>query len=431
MDISTFLSPKEAKLLKSLGLDMSLKTPNQDKGDNEQITFADFCELAGYPRPFDKQLEMIEHCYQDGINLLLASRGYGKTDYIVIMRTCYELYNNPLKTFLIITKEQERGKAFIRSMKHIFNTLMVSFNGDTTSINLTGNTNKDESVKALSVNSAGLRGRHPYKIILDDVITPASQSPADRKQVEILYSELPKLSPNITLIGQPVHKLDIYSILRISPEVQVMEVWYGQIPELDVMHDLDKQRQQGVSETSIQANYFGILTGEDFMPFKDMEVIPYNVEVLEEVTRYSYLDPSYGHDYTALCMGGIHHRFGKIYVYGRAWKKPYHKLLDDIAIIANISKDFVYESNGVGSVLRDMLRNHQTPANAQMLNNTKNKHLRIMKYEALVDDIILLDDGSDECSAFISQVLNYELKVEHDDAPDALAGLLGQVVPRR
>ena len=55
-------------------------------------TFEQFCIDSGYPAPFEKQNEMREFviCIDDP-RLLLGSRGYGKTDYAVVMGLAYQI----------------------------------------------------------------------------------------------------------------------------------------------------------------------------------------------------------------------------------------------------------------------------------------------------------------------------------------------------
>ena len=81
--------------------------------------FADFCEAAGYPRPFPKQIEMAELVRGDGPRLLLGSRGYGKTDYGVTCNIPYCLLDDPSDTWLILTKEKDRGQEVLSEISRI------------------------------------------------------------------------------------------------------------------------------------------------------------------------------------------------------------------------------------------------------------------------------------------------------------------------
>src|SRR5690606_37878310 len=115
-------------------------------------------------------------------------------------------------------------------------------------IRVLGLIGKDHSVSSITVGTSSIRGRHPKRIIMDDPVTEEDVSEATRKRVQRVYNELNKLRSNILVVGQPVHKLDLYGTLR--PLLKKMEVPHGAIPELD--HDLDAQRLAGVSEESIQ-----------------------------------------------------------------------------------------------------------------------------------------------------------------------------------
>ena len=57
-----------------------------DEKSQKVLNFYDLCNLAGYPRPYPAQVEMKDYLIKTpGVHLLLGSRGYGKTDYAVIM----------------------------------------------------------------------------------------------------------------------------------------------------------------------------------------------------------------------------------------------------------------------------------------------------------------------------------------------------------
>src|SRR5690606_23939256 len=122
-------------------------------------------------------------------------------------------------------------------------------------------------------------------------VTPDDESEATRRKAERLYDELLKLCDDIAVIGQPVHKYDLFEKLR--PLIKKLEVPYGSIPELDV--DLEAQRLAGVTEESIQASYFLKAPSEGATPFDGVQYI----DDFPPGESVAFIDPSFkGKDYT-------------------------------------------------------------------------------------------------------------------------------------
>jgi hypothetical protein len=144
--------------------------------------------------------------------LILGSRGYGKTDYVVILGIAYTLYLNPERTFLIMTKSKERNSSILNEIYTACIKNGMTFEKvNSNYIRVTGHQGKDQSVSAVTVKTVSLRGRHPDMIVMDDPVTEDDTSEATRALIEKKYNELFKLSPNILIIGQPAHKFDLYA----------------------------------------------------------------------------------------------------------------------------------------------------------------------------------------------------------------------------
>jgi hypothetical protein len=78
---------------------------NINETAERKVGFLEFCKRAGYPEPFPKQLEMRDFIIRNqGVKMLMGARGYGKTEYITTLGVAYEIYLDPLKSFLIMTK---------------------------------------------------------------------------------------------------------------------------------------------------------------------------------------------------------------------------------------------------------------------------------------------------------------------------------------
>jgi hypothetical protein len=306
-------------------LDILRGAAERQLAKDKKKTFSEFCEKAGYPLPFDKQVEMVQFGMGESVpRLLLGARGYGKTDYVVILGIAYDIYLDPINsTNLIMSKSKERNAAMLAEIAQALKLNgMVLDKENSTSIRVAGLAGKDHSVSAVTIRTVSLRGRHPKRIIMDDPVTEDDTSPATRAVVEKKYNELLKLSDNVLIIGQPAHKYDLYAKLRKL--LRKMEVAHGSIPELD--HDLEAQRLAGVDEKSIQASYFLRIVSEGATPFD-------NVKYLDKFPRgdsVAFIDPSHlGGDYTAMSV--IRQHFEGVAVEGHVWKKAWNHCLDDIA----------------------------------------------------------------------------------------------------
>jgi hypothetical protein len=397
------------------------KNPSQGSANNsaQEITFDKFCENAGYPMPYPKQIEMMDFGMgETEARLILGSRGYGKTDYVVILGLAWDIFNDRQSTNLIITKSKERNAAMLDEI----NKALVA-NGVTidkcsaTSLRVAGLHGKDHSVSTTTIKSISLRGRHPRRVIMDDPVTEDDASEKTREHVVRVYNEINKLTGNILILGQPAHKFDLYAKLR--PLLKKMEVPHGTIPELD--HDLDAQRQAGVDERSIQMSYFLKVPDEGTTPFdsiKYVDLFPTGDSAV------AWIDPSYeGGDYTALCILKAH--MDGVAVVGFVYKKAWNHCLDEM--VAKLKKYNVkrlaFETNNLGDQPVIMLGQllSQTGVGIVGRKSTLEKHSKIMAAGAYAH-LIHLSKESD--MIFQNQVVQYEYKAKHDDAPDSLASCL-------
>lgn len=391
-------------------------------------TYRQYCDNALYPRPYDKQVDMYQFAFHYQTKTpreLLAARKYGKTDYITICGSGYEIMRNPQLKILLITKENERGKEIVAEIRETLKRNNVQFaTRAKTKIRVKGCRGKESNLTALTIRSRGLRGRHPDLVIMEDPITPEDTSETERKRVKKVYEEILKLTQNVIIIGQPVHNDDLYGQLR--GVVPTMEVWHGDIPELDV--DLDVERAAGVSEESIQASYFGKIIGDGGQPFHNVELVDYYAP-----RAVGFLDPSHkGGDLTAIAIGGF---MGDVVpIVGFAFKKAWYDCLEDLDKILGYfpAGRMCIETNGLGELPVMQLRDAGLPASGK--NHTGHKHGRIMNCASFADSIKLTD-----CTKlpnippelimanqlFIDRVKKYEYNVKQDDPPDAMAGLFG------
>ncbi len=382
-------------------------------------SYEQFCKDAGYPAPYPKQLEMHEFAMQDGVaRLLLGSRGYGKTDYCVILGIGYRIYLDPKFTVLIVTKSEERNAAMLEEIRKACECNGVQFEkANASCLRVKGLLGKDHSVSTVSIGTKSLRGRHPKMIVMDDPVTEEDVSEATRKKVQRVYNELSKLCGNLLVIGQPVHKADLYGALR--PLLKKMEVTHGTIPELD--HDLEAQRLAGVSEESIQASYFLKVISETGFPLENVKLI----DAYPKGDSIAFIDPSFeGGDFTALTILKGH--FDGVAVKGKLYKRAWNHCLNEMyaEMRACGVKRLGFETNSLGSMPIDILREALPDIGVVGKKSTGHKHSRILS-AGTYSNLIHLSKDSDR--AYIEQVVNYEYGAKNDDAPDSLASALEMV----
>lgn len=398
-----------------------------DEENREIENFKDFCLSAGYPAPFSLQEKMKDFIFspeKEEIRLVLGARKYGKTDYGTILGSAEKLLDDVNFKILLITKELERGKDIVSEIREILRRKGVLFsNRAKKSLRLLGSRGKEPNLSCLSVRARGVRGRHPDLIIMEDPITPDDTSPKERERVKKMYDELVKLTHNIVVIGQPVHKLDLYQLLRQIVPTFTMK--YGDIPELDA--DLNAERAAGVDEFSIQASYFLNILDSQTLPFNGVKTVNYHAN-----ENICWLDPSHlGRDYTALVLGG--RNLNDFVLTGFCFQKAWYDCLDEIKYLYENFPiyHFVIETNGLGELPVNEFRRLNMPAVG--FNTTMNKYAKIMNAAAFSQDLKLAKilglpaEFTEAQQIFIEQVKNYEYNVEHDDAPDSVASLISYV----
>jgi transposase-like protein len=385
-------------------------------------TFKQFCEDADYPAPYPKQEEMYRFgMFETEPRLLLGAPGYGKTDYVTIMGVAYDIYLDPTNsTNLLMTKSSERNADIVREVAEALRKNGVALEKQNSKlIRVAGLLGKESSLSTLTIRAASLRGRHPKRAIMEDVVTEDDSSESTRALARKKYSELLKRTQNVLVIGQPAHKADLYADLR--PLLKKLEVPYGAIPELEI--DLLALELAGVSHESISASYHLKVISETAAPF---ERVNYVDAFPKNGTAIAFIDPSFeGGDFTALTIAKSY--FDGLAVKGRVWKRAWNHCIDDIVkeLVACNVKRVAFETNSLGDQPIIMLR-QALPEGIGVVGkkSTTHKHSRIMNAGAYAH-LIWLAKNSDR--AYLNQVTGYEYGVKNDDAPDSLASLLGWV----
>lgn len=389
----------------------------------ELLSFREFCERAGYPPPFEKQTDMMNFAVaKDVPRLLLGARNYGKTDYAVILGIAYQIYLEYRTgvretSVLIVTKSEERNKAMLAEIQKAAEKCGEEFEvSNASSIRTKNFPGKENTVSAVTLGTSSFRGRHPTLVILDDPVTPEDTSEATRRKAFKVYEELLKLTSNVVIIGQPVHKFDLYAKLRGL--LKKMEVPHGSIPELDA--DLNAQKLAGVSDSSIQASYNLKIISDGSLPFEKLQ----ELDTYAPGDSVAFIDPSFeGGDYTALTI--LRGYFEGVQVYGKVWKLPWNACAEAFkeACVKMGVRKLCFETNSLGTQPLDMLRQLFADTDIGIMGKKSlgNKHARIVNAGAYAHQIHLSKESD---QIYIDQVKQYENGAEYDDAPDSLASCL-------
>ncbi len=384
---------------------------------SQKVSFSDFCVNAGYPKPFEPQINMLDFAMNnDEPRLLLGSRGYGKTDYVTVLGVAYDIYlNGPNTTNLIISKSKTRNTALIEEIANALEANGVELEKSNAScVRVKGLIGKDHSAEVLTIKSS-FRGRHPFRTLMDDPVTEEDVSPAMRKTVKRKYDEAYKLCKNILIIGQPAHADDLYAELR--PILKKLEVPHGTIPQLDA--DLDAMKAAGVDPVSIEMSYHLRVPVEGSMPFAKIKYLD-QYPVSESV---AFIDPSDGGDYTAVSV--IRGLMDGVAVKGKAWKRAWYHCTDEMIALfkaCNV-KRVCFETNATGTQPIAQLQQLLAPMGIGVVgkHSDTNKHAVIMAAGSY-SNLIHLSRDSDK--TYIDHVVKYEYGAEFDDAPDSLARCL-------
>ena len=379
-----------------------------------KVSFEEFCEKAGYPKPFEKQNEMRAFGLEESVpRLLLGSRGYGKTDYVTILGVAYDVYLHETNTSnLIISKSKTRNSAMLAEIAMALKANGVELEKENSScIRIAGLVGKDHSVEVLTIKST-FRGRHPKRILMDDPVTEEDISEAMRILVKRKYDEALKLCKDVCIIGQPAHAFDLYSELR--PTLKRLEVPHGTIPELD--HDLTAMRLAGVDQNSIEMSYHLRIPENGSSIFANIKYI----DSFPTGDSVAFIDPSDGGDFTAISV--IKGYMNGVAVQGYAWKKAWYHCIDDLVdVMTKLNvKRICFETNSTGRQPIQQLQKILATQGIGVIgkHSDTNKHSTIMSAGSF-SHMIHLSKSSDR--AFIDQVIKYEYKSKHDDCPDSMA----------
>jgi hypothetical protein len=135
--------------------------------ENKIYDFETFCKNASYPAPFEKQKEFVAFAFSGGYRMVEASRGYGKTDYVAILKPAYEIYKDKTKTFIIVNKDRKKASSAVKEIARCLeaNGVLLETN-NAFYLRTFGLTGKQDNAIALGIKQS-LKQNHADYIICD------------------------------------------------------------------------------------------------------------------------------------------------------------------------------------------------------------------------------------------------------------------------
>lgn len=292
---------------------------------------------------------------------------------------------------------------------------LVKANQTELSTNLTNDPRGNAQLTGMGI-SGSLTGKHYDLIFTDDIVNLKDRtSRAEREHTKAVYMELQNIrnrGGRIINTGTPWHVEDCFSIM---PDAEKWD--YSTMPDVFTEQDLEAIKPR-MTPSLWAANYELRHIPSDDVIFTD----PQRGASIDMVKQGEcQCDAAYfGEDYTAFSALNIHD--GKIYVYGRMWRRHIDDCMDAIEADYKrlmLGKMYMEDNSDKGysaRLFRD--RDIRTATYHEKLN----KHVKIVTYLKTAWPDVVFCEGTDE--EFINQICDYTEDAEHDDAPDSLASLI-------
>lgn len=260
---------------------------------------------------------------------------------------------------------------------------------------------------------SSITGSHSFYVITDDICTLEDRiSRAERTRVKLQYNELQNIrnrGGRIINIGTPWHKEDVFSLM---PNIDKYDCYHTGLilpAKLQVL-------RESMTPSLFSANYeLKHIADEDAL-FKLAPRFTDDQELLRD--GISHVDAAYsGHDRTAFTCG--RYRDGRIYMYGRIWRKHVEDVMSEIIMEADRLKcwPLYNENNGdKGFVNKEFRKRNRW---SKEYREDQNKFVKISTFLRKWWPRIIFLEGTDP--EYISEIMDYTEDAEHDDAPDSAA----------
>lgn len=380
-------------------------------------------EVLGFDL-YEEQTKWYGFCFgeesEGQTRLFLGARKYGKTDSLSVYGCVKYLTQNHKQnpTILILTRSQARTKDIVRSIVRGLKLTGLSFEANATEVRLASNKTKQPNVRGLTINSRELRGNHVDVAIMDDPVIPQDEtSEVERANTIRIFSELQNIARKIIVLGQPVHKEDLYAVLENSG-VATYKSFYNENAIAELALNIEELRKT-TPEKYIQSNYYGLLVESDLYPFAGITVGEFEFEG----ATVACIDPAFGgEDSIGIAIGTQREVAGQTQLLIRCHKLEGNifDLKEDLVKVLeyfNVHTCYI-ESNDNGGVLRDF----KGSTNKTIFRGFKeynNKEVRILSRIGPARERILLHSDGD-----VKEVINWSKHNKHEDTIDAVASLV-------
>ncbi len=390
----------------------------------------------GYNDLSEIHSKWIIDCWDSGKDYTLqAHRNSYKTTAVLVIGAIRWLFFHPNDTILISRKSQTDANKILSEIathynsdklktiyKDCYNTedLIKRSNSTVLDLTLHRQASKESNIETIGMGG-GITGGHFDKVMGDDLITVKDRvSKAEREATKTFIRELKNIPKTeggtITITGTPWHKEDAYSIIK-PPEKYPL----GSIHIKGFTDEKIEDIKQSTTPSLFAANYeLKHISSDDHM-FADIKYCKWDMDK----SPNGYIDPAYSGTNTS-SMALLYQDGEKIVVRGWAWRQDITELyskLRNLLVDYNSGTVWIESNADKGLSLKDFRNIY--PASSGVY-ESMNKHLKIVSYlKQNWNNVYFAEDCQPE---FIEQIVDYVEGDEPDDAPDALAALIRQVV---
>lgn len=282
-------------------------------------------------------------------------------------------------------------------------------------------------------------GDHYDFIWMDDIVTPEDRySAAERERTKGYFFETENIiePDGVRMVtGTLWHPQDVWTVILPLVSRQPLIYPIGTVPIKEVTPEWVARKKASLPKSLWAANY-------ELKHVKDVDkefLEPIEGSPTEAISKYWYTDPAFGgKDCTATWEGGTDGEF--IYL---TWASMYRKSIaekydeyESQFWARDVTKVF-YEKNGAQRLIGPELDRRNIPNEG--VNNVPNKFARITAslkpvwhklrfHPDLIASLYKVVDVSEETPPNpMLELLEYNIDAEHDDSPDACAGLVSCV----
>ena len=294
-------------------------------------------------------------------------------------------------------------------------------NSNELSTNLTTDIKGSSQLVAFGTKSS-VTGKHYDYIFTDDIINITDRvSRAEREKTKTFYEELNNVKTlpdgRIFNTGTPWHQNDAFEIM---PEAERWDCYSTGI----MSEEMIRERKERMNKGMFAANYELRHIASDDVMFTNPQTGA-SIELVKQ--GEAHVDAAYyGEDYTAYTALNTHD--GKLYVYGRCWRKHVDDVSDEIIARHNELNEgrLFLESNADKGYVAKQFK--KKGIRVSTYHESQNKHMKISTYLKYEWPDVIFVEGTD--ARYIDQICDYNEDAEHDDCPDSLASLI-RIMGRR